>query len=1391
MSTRWGSWEKVGDIEFPKTLSEAFDLELSEFEINHGYYFTLTILSLLVLSRDGLTISELEDIISLDNLCLCESLKVFETDLARIPPLKVTQFLHDINDYVVRRQDFGGELISIAHDHDLVKCIEERYLSDREIVDRISNLLLDYFSDKFSEEYPFTSIKGRDFLPSRLILGMPWRYPPNELCEKAFGTATTWNVRKLRELPHACLMADNWIEFDRLLHDVHYVTGILSVQSTDRAIEEVYSFFVHDPKKYRPDRQSRFAPQSEPKLETDAPKLELEDGDIKVEESEPEQHFVVTPRIKVLIFLETFLDFLVWCRHIMDLSPQETRKSVVFDMLFRLPESSNLKGVLYRTISQSELVKSGNWDKFNLLQSCGYGILQCISSWRPIISVSGKVWSARLPPLITNPDGETRSDIDVSTMPDWSSARQKSMTLGSSICTIDGEYNYEQWDQTHIKPSMTILHRNHTHSACSSDGKYIASSSNDGFVKVFDASTGFELTSLNTIGKVMAIAFQAQDNDNLLISVALSSSINKLLVWSMSKCQVTHEVSGKLMGLGVPIVICGFLKDIASQRDHHHHQQLIIYGLGLNGVLTIWELNTSVIVKQFYPDSDDNKVLATGTATASSDGKFIVYGIRSLNLINVKDLSLVWTLKIQPDKSDLKNHVMNRLIFSQDSKTVFILSSSYKTSIQSPSPVFQKFDLTNKVTSMLWPLEINANDMAITPDEECVAFGSESGIAHIVSLKSGSLLVCQALAEPVNSMIVIPEIPSSTYSSSTYSRKTNWTGNMKEEDKCYILGIGSFKTGINLFGFENSRDSKIRHSISTAQLSPDGSILAVVGGSEVPHLNYDASCFIQAPKLVRVDGEVVSSLEDIQALTRQARSLQAATSVPGKSGTTRGRSVSLERRASKIMAKTQQTPLSDPTKENVKKSYFDEPKDRSTVTLWDVETGSRLFKTDYKGKVVWVDFETKTFGNDVSSFVTGDTGGEVKIWNWNTIGQVNEGKVCRNWASTAVSTEIETLSFNVANGLSNATVMNYCLNRENGILAVLVMEESGTLKAQFWTTEKGERVESHEIRIESGPIFNMTKSGLSIPMCWGNPSDALLRFVNTQHAVSAHTIRPACLTVGLDRLHISIDFAQSRSESIKAMVECRIGSTYTATCQSKADPRLMVIAVSDKIYLIYEEMFPVIGKPTPIAPYHRLSMAVPSAPDSQRASVSAKDKKKGKSRNNLVDIKKSSSNLCKSTTAIKEKEKDGIDSASDTFSEPARSHRPSLAPIEKEYVPSPSDFCRIRTFKAVEGETVIGLHHFKTDLSDVLISATSNGTVVVYDLKLNTRKTGIHHQVIDEPVKIIGIWHARAPISGMQVTEVVGPKNEDEEESDDEEYSRCRVVVWGLNGFVSVLNLQL
>ncbi|KAI8616929.1 hypothetical protein BC830DRAFT_1167428 [Chytriomyces sp. MP71] len=592
-------------------------------------------------------------------------------------------------------------------------------------------------------------------------------------------------------------------------------------------------------------------------------------------------------------------------------------------------------------------------------------------------------------------------------------------------------------------------------------------------------------------------------------------------------------------------------------------------------------------------------------------------------------------------------------------------------------------------------------------------------------------------------------------------RKTDWTGNVVKESTCYRIAIGSHQLGINVIGFENGSTNKsFKYAISSAQLSPDGRFLALIGGGDHPEQAYDTSCFAQPSKESKLaEG---TSLDDMPGLIQKTRLMQAAMSAPSKGAVAYNRRTSIE--YAKGSARLNQ---SHRTGQGGEQSYFDEPPNASTLTIWDAETGTRIMRSLYSGKLVWCNFEM--IGDVTTAFITADANGLIKLWNWNAIGTLKDDVFYRNMMFAGSNMKVETLCFSVA-GFESSQIIGYSSQPQSGLLAVLMMEESKNI-VQFWNLETGERFKSFDCVVTSAPYLNLTKSSLTMPLSWGIPADSLFRFCRLKKSIEKYTSRPACFVAGVDRFHISADFEPSKSESVRSTLEKLWGKEiyheFTASCQSLHDESIMIVAKGAEMVWISEEMYPI----------RPISDANPAIDALKEESDVEPDVGPHKSNYRRESHRTSIGGRRESHRAIHGR---------GSLSVSALAEDTAL-----ELNNTTLDYCRIRRIKCDAGETIIALHHVKSYTVDCIVACTSNGTVLVYDIKIPSQYVSKMHAVkeIEEPAKLIGIWHARTPLSGMTVRMVCGAQNS--EEYEETKLVRCRIALYGLNGFATVLNLQL
>ncbi|XP_042564938.1 NACHT domain- and WD repeat-containing protein 1 [Clupea harengus] len=202
---QWTSYTYASDVQVGSTTQEAVDLLLLQLEKKHGGLLVARALGYIASSRDGLTESELRDVLSLDDEVLAEVYRHWlppSTSLVRLPPLLWTRLRHDLGDLLVEGQAGGVHLLSFRH-RQLRERVKERYLCGEQRVQR-HGVLAEYFQGLWGDG----KLKPLQLPPLHTKLGADRKVPSQPLWF-AEGVA---NFRKLSELPYHLLHADKWDE---------------------------------------------------------------------------------------------------------------------------------------------------------------------------------------------------------------------------------------------------------------------------------------------------------------------------------------------------------------------------------------------------------------------------------------------------------------------------------------------------------------------------------------------------------------------------------------------------------------------------------------------------------------------------------------------------------------------------------------------------------------------------------------------------------------------------------------------------------------------------------------------------------------------------------------------------------------------------------------------------------------------------------------------------------------------------------------------------------------------------------------------------------------------------------------------------------------------------
>nr|XP_032810935.1 NACHT and WD repeat domain-containing protein 2 [Petromyzon marinus] len=168
--SRWRSHKDVDDSTLCRTVHESIENLFANLELKCGPRFVSRALGYVTLAKHGLCEAELEDVLSLDDYVVQETLAaahqsaaasvacgdgavVAAATFARVPYFKVATLRLELQGYLVERDVHATHLLVWANRH-LVFVANKLYLSDADTVTEMHGVLADYFSGQWSAGRP-------------------------------------------------------------------------------------------------------------------------------------------------------------------------------------------------------------------------------------------------------------------------------------------------------------------------------------------------------------------------------------------------------------------------------------------------------------------------------------------------------------------------------------------------------------------------------------------------------------------------------------------------------------------------------------------------------------------------------------------------------------------------------------------------------------------------------------------------------------------------------------------------------------------------------------------------------------------------------------------------------------------------------------------------------------------------------------------------------------------------------------------------------------------------------------------------------------------------------------------------------------------------------------
>ena len=237
---RWKSFTPDKEtMHLPSTIREMINSLFDRLERLHGKLLISRSLAYISSSKNGLTQSELEDLLSLDDEVLNDVYQYWTPPVRRLPPLLWLRVRGDLGDYLVERGSDGAR-VSFWYHRQFIEVSRQRYLQQPQSSTVHSNIA-EYFLGKWSDgkKKPFINKKGEHLEMDRLVAQQPLMYDTSEECP-------VFNKRKLAELPYHLMKSKRMKElkeaalcnYDFLLAKIRSMSHGLVMEDLRMAVNE-------------------------------------------------------------------------------------------------------------------------------------------------------------------------------------------------------------------------------------------------------------------------------------------------------------------------------------------------------------------------------------------------------------------------------------------------------------------------------------------------------------------------------------------------------------------------------------------------------------------------------------------------------------------------------------------------------------------------------------------------------------------------------------------------------------------------------------------------------------------------------------------------------------------------------------------------------------------------------------------------------------------------------------------------------------------------------------------------------------------------------------------------------------------------------------------------
>ncbi|KAL4712468.1 hypothetical protein ACJJTC_007484 [Scirpophaga incertulas] len=202
---RWRSYTKPTDTHLASTVMDSIMMLFERIEKQHGRLLVFHALAYITAARSGLSETELEDLISLDDKVLDDVYQYHLPPVRRIPPLLWTRIRNDLPNYLSEREADGVSVMNWYH-RQFRDTARERYFKNMNMAMYFHSMIADYYlgiwGGGIPKPFKYTEIQRHRFNLADKE-GIADRKVPLQplVFTSADGSSKRYNLRKFGELP--------------------------------------------------------------------------------------------------------------------------------------------------------------------------------------------------------------------------------------------------------------------------------------------------------------------------------------------------------------------------------------------------------------------------------------------------------------------------------------------------------------------------------------------------------------------------------------------------------------------------------------------------------------------------------------------------------------------------------------------------------------------------------------------------------------------------------------------------------------------------------------------------------------------------------------------------------------------------------------------------------------------------------------------------------------------------------------------------------------------------------------------------------------------------------------------------------------------------------------